>query len=159
MEPDHHALPGRAVADGVVDQDADQLPEACRVADQLDGLDLELEPWRRVAAATRVHALDGFEGELGELDRHALDLGRARIGPREQQQLVDQVGQAGHPGVDVLDRPADVRDLRLRVTTKVLQAGPDDRQRRPKLVARVGRKRRWRRSDSRIGTRARPDMT
>ena len=61
-----------------------------------------------------------------------------RVGTGEQQQVVDERGQPDHLGVDVVERPADARDRLVGMTPDELERAPDDCQRRPQLVARVG---------------------
>ncbi len=138
--PDLDADPSarRAVPDRVVDQDHDQLAQPGWVAGDDRGLRIDLDP----DAAIRGRLAQGggaVGGHVAEVERHALQLDRARIGPGEEQEVLDDRGHVGHFVVDVLERRADRLDALRAVAQEVVDAAPDDRQRRPQLVACVGR--------------------
>ena len=61
-------------------------------------------------------------GDVAEVDRHVLELDRARIRPREQQQVLDDRGHVVHLVVDVLERRADRRDRLVAVALQVVDA-------------------------------------
>ena len=61
------------------------------------------------------------------------------VGARQQQQVLHERGQVADLGVDVVERGADLGDRLVLVQPQVLDAGAHDGQRRPQLVAGVGR--------------------
>ena len=78
-------------------------------------------------------------GDVAEVDRHVLERDRPRVGAGEQQQVLDDRGHVADLVIDVLERRADRRDRLVAMPLEVLDAAPDDGQRRPQLVAGVGR--------------------
>ena len=139
IAPDRDADPavGRAVADGVVDQDHDQLAEPGRVAGHDRRLRIDLDPDAAVGRGL-AHRRGAVGGHVAEVDRDVLERDGARIGAGEQQQVLDDRGHVADLVVDVLERRADRRDRLVAMPLEVLDAAPDDGQRRAQLVAGVG---------------------
>ena len=129
---------GRAVADGVVDQDHDQLAQPGRVAGHDRRLRVDLDPDASVGRGL-AHRRRAVGGHVTQVDRDVLERDGARIGAGEQQQVLHDRGHVADLVVDVLERGADRADGRVAMSREVLDAAPDDRQRRPQLVAGVGR--------------------
>ena len=125
------------MADRVVDQDHDELAEPRRVAGDDRGLRIDDDvdaPIRRRLA----HRRGAVGRDVAEIDRDVLERDGARVRAREQQQVLDDRGHVGHLVVDVDERGADLRDGLVAMPFEVVDAAPDDGQRRPQLVARVG---------------------
>ena len=127
----------RAVADRVVDQDHHQLAEAGRIAGHDRRLRIDLDPDAAVGRGL-AHRRRAVGGDVAEVDRDVLERHRARIGAGEQQQVLDDRGHVADLVVDVLERRADRRDRLVAVPLEVLDAAPDDGQRRAQLVAGIG---------------------
>ena len=153
---------GRAVADGVVDEDHHQLAEPGGIADDDGRLRVDLDP--DTAVGGRLAERRGAVGrDVAEVDRHVLELDRARIRAGQQQQVLDDRGHVADLVVDVLERRADrARPARpdgaagsrrcsgstvSGVRSSWLASAANSRWRRSAA--------RWLVSDSRIGTSAR----
>ena len=126
------------MADRVVDEDHDELAEPGRVAGHDRRLRVDLDPDAPVRGGL-AHRRRPVGGDVAEVDRHVLERDRARVGAGQQQQVLDDRGHVADLVVDVLERRADRRDRLVAMPLEVLDAAPDDRQRRPQLVAGVGR--------------------
>ena len=95
--------------------------------------------------------------------RQALELDRARVGPGEQQQVLDERGQVADLGVDVVERRADLADRLVPVAPTGARrcSGSTVSGVRSSWLASAANSRwrrraaRWAASDSRIGTSAR----
>ena len=87
----------------------------------------------------RHHRERGIGGDVAQLDRLEGHVQRPRVGARQEQQVLHQRGEVADLRVDVVERGAHLRDGLVLVQSQVLDAGADDGQRRPQLVARVGR--------------------
>ena len=128
----------RAVRDRVVGEDRHQLAEPQRIADERRRRRIE-QHVHLARLGERRHRPNRLFGHLGEVDRHRLQLHDARIGPGEQQQVADERGQMLDLVADVAQRLVGVADRLVAMALEVLDARSDDRERRPELVARVGR--------------------
>ena len=129
---------GRAVADGVVDQDHHELAEPGRIAGHHRRLRIDLDPDAAIGRGL-AHRRGAIGRDVAEIDRDALQRHGPRIGAGEQQQVLDDRGHVADLVIDVLERGTDRRDRLVAVPLEVLDAAPDDGQRRAQLVARVGR--------------------
>ena len=127
------------MADGVVDEDRDELAEPRRDRRSTSagaGSTSSLHASFRGRPRQRRR---GRRRDVAEIDRHALQRDRARIRAGEQQQVLDHRGH-------VIDLVADVGQRACRrwrrgsvgVAVQVVDAGADDGQRRAQLVRRVG---------------------
>ena len=138
--PHRHPDPAvrRAVADRVVDQDHHELAEPGRIAGDHCGLRVDLDPDAAVGRRL-AHRGGAVGGDVAEVELHVLQLHRPRIGAREQEQVLDDRGHVADLVVDVLERRADRRDRLGSMALEVVDAAPDDGQRRAQLVAGIGR--------------------
>ena len=138
--PHRHPDPavGRAVTDGVVDQDHHQLAEAGGIACHHRSLRIDLDPDPAVGRGL-AHRRGAVGRHVAEVDRDVLQRHGPRIGAGEQQQVLDDRGHVADLVIDVLERRADRRDGLVAVPLEMLHAAPDDGQRRAQLVARIGR--------------------
>ena len=126
------------MAHGVVHQDGHELAQPERVAHDHHRLRVDLDV--DAPGARRGHHRGGrVGGDVAQLDRLERQVERARVGAREQQQVLDQRGQVADLGVDVVERRAHLGHRLVLVQPQVLDAGADDGQRGAQLVAGVGR--------------------
>ena len=109
------------------------------------------------------HRRGAVDDHVTQVHRDPLELDGAGVGAGQQQQVVDDGGHVADLVVDVDERRPDRLDRLRSMALEVLDAAPDDGQRRPQFVARVrgelalatkGRALAGQ-SDSRIGTSAR----
>ena len=78
------------------------------------------------------------ERDLAEVGRRERQVERPRIGPREQQQVVDERAEPDHLVVDAVERGRARRRVPIRLAAQLFDRAADDRQRRAQLVAGVG---------------------
>ena len=130
----------RRVGDRVADEDAQDLGQAVFIAadqDLVRGVDLE---GLAGLSRQRPHRLDRLPHDRRKVEHLRFQRQPAGIGPRQDQQLVDQ---PGHPVRLVEDRgQLDIPFLRRRVGHPLHQfrIGPDHRQRCAQLVRGIGDK-------------------
>ncbi len=125
------------MTNGVVDQDHHELPEASRVAADHRRFGIDHDPDTAVRRGLG-HRRRSIRSDVAKIDRNPLEGDRARIGPGEQQQILHDRGHVANLVIDILERGADPGDRLVAVARQVLDAAPDDGQRRAQLVARIG---------------------
>ena len=110
LRPDRDADPavGRAVADGVVDEDHDQLAEPSRIAGDDGGLRVDDDPDAPVGGGL-AHRRGAIGGDVAQVDRHVLERHGPGVGPGEEEQVLDDGGHVPDLVVDVLEGRADAR--------------------------------------------------
>ena len=86
---DRHRAAARAVADGVVDEDRDQLAQARRVADDHRRLRVDAGRARRAPPPSGRAPRRPSNADVAQVERHPLERDRAGVGAGEQQQVVD----------------------------------------------------------------------
>ena len=128
---------GRGVAERIVDEDRDELPEAGRIAGRGHRLGIHFDPYARPFRGG-LQAVGGVEGDRGEVRRLQRELDDPGVGPGQQEEVIHERPHAVHFGLDVLERIAHLGDRQGRVAAQVLHGPTDDGQRRPKLVRSVG---------------------
>ncbi len=101
---DHHLGSGRSVADRVVDEVANHPAQRFRAAhrgDPAGGGDpkLDVPPVRR-----RLEHLDGFIGQLGEVDPNEIEFDVTGFEPGENEEIVHEGGECG----DILSHRAQI---------------------------------------------------
>ena len=138
-DADVHAAAVGRVAEGVVDEDPDELAEPRGIAAHLGryGVDDERPPAFGMPSSDIADAPD--DATSPRSTGMTLQLDGARIRAGEQQQVLDHRGQVVDLVADVGQRRADVRYLLLRVPLQVIDARSDDGQRRSQLVRGVRR--------------------
>ena len=140
LRPDRDTHPAvhRTMPDGVVDEDHDELPEAGGVAGHDGRLRIDLDPDAPVRRGL-AHRGRAVGRDVAEVHRNVLECDGSRVGAGEQQQVLDDRGHVPDLIVDVLQRGADAGDRVIAVALQMLDAAPDDRQRRAEFVAGIGR--------------------
>ena len=145
--------PPRRVPDRVVDQDPDELPQP-EASPSWDGLGVDLDADVAVGGGRREPAR--VERDLAEVGRLELQLERPGVGPREQQQIVDQRASRIDLGLDVVERGRVAGALRSGSRRSSSTEPPMTASGvRSSWLASAANSR-WRRIASRIGTSARP---
>ena len=76
-------------------------------------------------------------GDVAEVERNSFYLDDARVGPGQEQHVLDQGGHVPYLGLDVAQCLAHVLDLAASVASQVLDARPDHGERRSQLMAGV----------------------
>ena len=128
-----HGRSTRGVADRVVDQDGHDLLEPIRVAvdDHRLALERDLDPALLGETGEPAQRVTGHVGEVQPLRPH---LHGARVGARQQEQLVDEPRHPLPLRTDVLHRARHRRIVERGLATKIVGAAADDGDRRAQLV-------------------------
>ncbi len=127
----------RDMANGVVDEDDDELAQPCRVADDLGRLRVDRDADGPTRGDRRQRRGPGRR-DVAQVDRHPLEGDRAGVGPGQQQEVVDHRRQVVDLVADVDQGGADGRDRFVAMAFEVVDARADDGQRRAQLVRGVG---------------------
>ena len=128
----------RRVADRVVDEDDDELAEAGLVAVDDRRLRIERRAGRRASAAVLTSAPAPSAAMSPRSTGSRVRRDRPRVGAGEEEEVLDERGQVADLGVDVVEGLRSRPRRLAAVPAEMLDRAPDDRQRRPQLVARVG---------------------